>query len=139
MTDAGAAGPDGSRGTVLIVEDNADNRLIYRTILEYHGFAVIEAEDGEEGVRRARDEAPSAVLMDISLPLIDGHEATRILKADAATRSIPVIALTAHAMAGDRARATAAGCDAYIAKPLRYQELYAAIGSLLAREEPQAP
>lgn len=110
-------GIDGAGETVLIVEDNADNRLIYRTILEHHGFTVIEAEDGEEGVRRARADAPSAVLMDISIPVLDGHEATRILKADAATASIPVIALTAHAMAEDRKRAADAGCDAYIAKP----------------------
>lgn len=103
--------------TVLIVEDNRDNRTIYRTILEYFGFRVLEAVDGAQGVRHARELRPDLVLMDISIPIIDGHQATRILKADPATASIPIIALTAHNSEEDRELAVSAGCDAYIAKP----------------------
>ncbi|HET7461771.1 MAG TPA: response regulator [Longimicrobium sp.] len=99
------------------MEDNRDNRTIYRTILEFFGFRVLEATDGEQAVRLTRDLHPDLVVMDISIPLIDGYEATRILKADPATASIPIIALTAHAGEEDRALAAAAGCDAYIAKP----------------------
>lgn len=104
--------------TILLVEDNEDNRTIYRLLLEHHGYRVVEATDGEEGVRRAREERPALVLMDISIPIIDGWEATRILKADPATASIPVIALTAHALPADRARAAEVGCDGYLAKPV---------------------
>ena len=104
---------------VLIVEDNLDNRTIYRTILEHFGFHVLEAMDGEHGVRLVRELLPDLVLMDISIPIIDGHEATRMLKSDPATASIPIIALTAHSMEEDRALAAAAGCDAYISKPAR--------------------
>jgi two-component system, cell cycle response regulator DivK len=86
-----------------------DNRTIYRIRLEHFGFRVIEAADGESGIRKAREERPDVVLMDISIPLIDGHEATRILKADPAMAAIPIIALTAHAMAEDHARAAEAG------------------------------
>ena len=103
--------------TVLLVEDNLDNRTIYRTILEHFAFQVLEAMDGEQGVRLARELLPDIVLMDISIPIIDGHEATRILKADPTTASIPIIALTAHATREDRALAAEAGCDAYISKP----------------------
>jgi CheY-like chemotaxis protein len=116
---------------VLIVEDNGDNRAIYRTILEHYGYRVIEAEDGEVGIRRVREERPDVVLMDISIPLIDGLEATRILKANPATAAIPIIALTAHAMVEDRARAAEAGCDAYIAKPAEPKHVAAVVGRLL--------
>jgi two-component system, cell cycle response regulator DivK len=123
---------DGSGATVLIVEDNLDNRIIYRTILEHSGFLVIEAEDGVTGVRLARERRPDLVLMDISIPVIDGHEATRILKADPATASIPIVALTAHAMAEDRIRAADAGCDGYLAKPAEPKHVVAEVLRLLA-------
>jgi two-component system cell cycle response regulator DivK len=106
------------RKTVLLVEDNEDNLVVYRTILDHVGYAVLEARDGEEGVRRARLELPDLILMDISIPKLDGWEATTRLKADAATRAIPVIALTAHALDEDRKRAANAGCDGYLAKPI---------------------
>jgi CheY-like chemotaxis protein len=85
--------------TVLLVEDDRDNRAIYRTILEHSGYLVIEAEDGETGVQLARQHRPALVLMDISIPVLDGWAATRILKSDPATAAIPIIALTAHALA----------------------------------------
>jgi CheY-like chemotaxis protein len=104
--------------TILLVEDNLDNRTIYRTILEHRGYNVLEAEDGEMGIRMAREQSPALILMDISIPKVDGWEATRILKADPQTAGIPVIALTAHAMAQDRAKAAEVGCDGYLAKPV---------------------
>ena len=97
------------------------------------GHAVLSARDAETGLTIARSEHPDLVLMDIQLPGMDGFKATGVLKADAATRDIPVIALTSMAMKEDRERSESAGCDAYIAKPLRYRELYAAIERLLAR------
>ncbi|HEY0095331.1 MAG TPA: response regulator [Archangium sp.] len=104
--------------TILLVEDNADNQAIYSTILEHVGFTVIQAWDGEEGVRLARERLPDLIFMDVSIPRIDGLEATRLLKADPSTAAIPVVALTAHAMAEDRERAMEAGCDGYLAKPV---------------------
>src|SRR5690554_2403128 len=98
------------RALVLMVEDNIDNRGIYRTILEHSGIAVIEAEDGETGVRMATEQLPDLILMDVSLPIIDGWQATRMLKEDPRTSRIPVIALTAHALTTDRQRAIEAGC-----------------------------
>jgi len=109
---------DATKKTVLLVEDNEDNLVVYRTILDHVGYNVLEARDGEEGVSRARQEHPDLILMDISIPKIDGWEATRRLKADQATRDIPIIALTAHALEEDRERALAAGCDGYLAKPV---------------------
>ena len=103
---------------ILLVEDNEDNRLVYRTILDHFGFEVLEAADGEEGIRRARADDPDLILMDVSIPKIDGWEATRQLKADPQTASIPIIALTAHALASDREKAREAGCDGYLAKPV---------------------
>ena len=103
--------------TVLLVEDNEDNLRIYSTILNFSGYHVIEATDGEAGVEAARRNMPSIILMDISVPKLDGWEATRQLKADPATAGIPIIALTAHALASDEARAREVGCDGYIAKP----------------------
>jgi len=103
---------------VLLVEDNEDNRIIYRTILEHEGYRVMEAGDGEEALLRARQDHPDLILMDVSIPLVDGWEATRRLKADTATARIPVIALTAHALPADRAMAEEVGCDGYLAKPI---------------------
>lgn len=103
--------------TVLLVEDNEDNRIVYSTILEHFGYTVIEALNGEEGIAKARSEMPDLILMDISIPVIDGWEATQVLKRDPATRAIPIIALTAHALAADREKAFEVGCDSYLAKP----------------------
>ena len=103
--------------TVLIVEDNDDNLSIYSTILKFSGYVVIEATDGEAALEAARHGAPAMILMDVSIPKIDGLEVTRMLKADPATANIPIVALTAHALPGDRAQAMAVGCDGYIAKP----------------------
>lgn len=103
---------------VLLVEDNDDNRAIYRMILEHSGYDVLEAADGEEGIRLAREDVPDLILMDISIPKIDGWQATRTLKADAGTREIPIIALTAHAMGSDRETAREVGCSGYLAKPV---------------------
>ena len=104
--------------TVLLVEDNEDNLIVYRTILDHVGYRVIEARDGEEGVARARADQPDLILMDVSLPKMDGWEATRRIKADEGTRQIPIIAVTAHALDDDREKATQVGCDGYLAKPV---------------------
>lgn len=103
---------------ILLVEDNPDNRDIYRTILEHVGYEVIEAHDGEEGIALAREHLPDLILMDISIPKIDGWEATRILKGEAPTAHIPIVALTAHALSTDRQRALEVGCDGYLPKPV---------------------
>src|SRR4051794_24092581 len=103
--------------TVLLVEDNEDNLLIYSTILRHSGFEVIEARDGQAGVESAKRDQPNIILMDVSIPIIDGLEATRQIKADPATKHIPIIALTAHALSSDERKATEAGCDGYISKP----------------------
>ncbi len=119
--------------TVLIVEDNEDNRIVYSTILRHHGFRVTEALDGEEGIAKARRDLPDIILMDISIPLIDGWEVTQTLKRDGATSHIPVIALTAHAMPGDRERAMEVGCDGYLAKPCEPRAVLAEVNRLLSR------
>ena len=103
--------------TVLLVEDNEDNRIVYATILQHFGYVVMEALNGEEGIAKARNERPDLILMDISIPVIDGWEATQVLKRDPETRGIPIIALTAHALASDREKAMEVGCDSYLAKP----------------------
>ena len=103
--------------TVLLVEDNEDNRIVYSTILRHFGYTVTEALNGEEGIAKARSEKPDLILMDISIPVIDGWEATQVLKRDHETRGIPIIALTAHALASDREKAMEVGCDSYLAKP----------------------
>jgi CheY-like chemotaxis protein len=118
--------------TILLVEDNEDNQAIYRTMLEHFGYDVIGAYDGEEGVRLAQQRKPDLILMDVSIPLLDGWEATRILKGDAATRHIPIIALTAHALAADRAKATAVGCDGYLPKPVEPRLVVQEVEKLLA-------
>lgn len=121
-----------SVATILIVEDNADNRDIYTTILRHHGYEVAEAETGEEGLVQAARLLPALILMDVSMPGIGGLEATRRLKADPATASIPVIAVTAHAMAEDRAKAEAAGCDGYLAKPVEPRRVLEEVARVLA-------
>jgi CheY-like chemotaxis protein len=116
---------------ILLVEDNEMNRDMLSRRLERRGFEVIVAVDGEDGVARAKAEAPDVILMDLSLPGIDGWEATRQLKADDGTRRIPVLALTAHAMAGDRERALAAGCDDFDTKPVDLPRLVSKLEGLL--------
>ncbi len=103
--------------TILIVEDNEDNRIVYSTMLRHFGFTVLEAENGAEGILRARSGLPDLILMDIAIPLVDGWEAVQRLKKDPATAGIPIVALTAHAMPADRERAIQVGCDGYLAKP----------------------
>jgi two-component system cell cycle response regulator DivK len=126
---------DGSSppATILLVEDNEDNQAIYHAILSHRGYTVLQALDGAEGVRLAREHLPAVIVMDISMPVLDGYEATRMLKADPATVHIPVIALTAHAMAEDRQRAHDAGCDAYLAKPAEPRAVAAEIELILSR------
>jgi CheY-like chemotaxis protein len=118
---------------ILLIEDNEMNRDMLSRRLIKRGYDVVIAVDGREGVDKARTEAPALVLMDMSLPVLDGWEATRELRANPATRSIPVIALTAHAMAGDREKAMAVGCDDFDTKPIELERLLAKIEALLAR------
>ena len=119
--------------TVLLVEDNEMNRDMLSRRLERKGFTVILAMDGEEGIARAQADTPDLILMDMSLPLLDGWEATRRLKAQPQTQSIPVIALTAHAMSGDREKALEAGCDDYDTKPIELPRLLEKMAALLER------
>ena len=116
---------------VLLVEDNEMNRDMLSRRLVRRGFEVVVAVDGAQGVSAATEQRPDIILMDMSLPVLDGWEATRRLKADDATRSIPVIALTAHAMSGDRDKALDAGCDDYDTKPIELPRLLEKIGRLL--------
>ena len=123
---------------VLVIEDNPANMKLASLLLRNAGHSVLCAVDAETGLTMARACHPDLILMDIQLPGMDGLAATALLKQDPATIAIPVIALTAMAMKEDQEKTEVAGCDAYIAKPLRYQELYAAIEHLLAKAEPQA-
>jgi two-component system cell cycle response regulator DivK len=118
---------------VLVVEDNPANMTLAKFLLESAGHAVLSAKDAETGVTVARAEHPDLVLMDVQLPGMDGLQATALLKGDESTRAIPVIALTALAMKGDEERILAAGCDGYIAKPMRYKEFLATVDAQLAR------
>jgi CheY-like chemotaxis protein len=113
--------------TILIVEDNEDNLVIYSTILSHVGYRVLEARDGETGIRMAHTEHPDLILMDVSIPVIDGWEATRRLKADPETANIPIFALTAHALESDRERAKAVGCDGYLPKPAEPRTVLATV------------
>lgn len=117
--------------TILVVEDNPANMTLAAFLLESAGHSVLRATDAESGVTLARAERPDLILMDIQLPGMDGLDATALLKRDEATRTIPVVALTALAMKGDEERIRAAGCDGYIAKPMRYREFLAAISERL--------
>ena len=122
--------------TLLLVEDNEENRDGLARHLRRKGFEVLVAADGRQGLEAARGGAPDLVLMDMSLPVLDGWEATRQLKADPHTRHIPVIALTVHAMAGDREKALAAGCDEYDTKPVEVSRLLGKIQTLLGAAPP---
>lgn len=116
---------------ILLVEDNLDNRTIYRTILEVSACTVVEAVDGPGAFGRARELRPALILMDISIPLVDGWEATRILKQNPSTAAIPVVALTAHALPEDRRRAEEVGCDAYLARPVEPRRVVEEVKRLL--------
>jgi CheY-like chemotaxis protein len=119
---------------ILLVEDSEMNRDMLARRLAKRGYEVVIAVDGAQGVTLAQTEAPDLILMDMTLPVLDGSEATRQLKAAPATRSIPVIALTAHAMAGDREKALEAGCDDYDTKPIELERLLGKIEVLLKKE-----
>jgi two-component system cell cycle response regulator DivK len=124
---------------VLLVEDNELNRDVLSRRLQRKGYEVAQAVDGQQGLEAARAEKPDLILMDMSLPGLDGWEATRLLKADPETRGIPVIALTAHAMAGDREKALEAGCDDYDTKPIEWPRLLAKVEAALARRPDSPP
>ena len=123
---------------ILVVEDNPTNMVLSTFLLESADYEVISATNAEVGVAMAREAHPDLILMDIQLPGMDGLEATALLKADEATRNIPVIALTALAMKGDEERILAAGCDGYIAKPLDYKDFLTVIKATLAKRSESA-
>jgi len=122
--------------TVLLVEDNPHNRKIFSGMLTHAGFVVVEAEDGHQALAAVGIEKtlPDIILMDLSIPGVDGWEVTRRLKADARTRTVPIIALTAHAMRGDEERARAAGCDHYLAKPISPKKVVDEVRKILKME-----
>jgi len=121
MNDRGIR--EGSVRKVLVVEDDQDNREMVIKVLKHNGYRAIEAVDGEQAVERAKAENPDLILLDLYLPKMDGYEVTRRLKGDQGLQHIPIIALTAHAMKGNREDALAAGCDGYITKPINVREL----------------
>lgn len=112
-----------AEGRILYVEDNFDNRILIKRVLEAEGYTVIEAKSGREGLELARTGSPDLILMDINLPDVDGYECTRLLQAADATRAIPILALTANVLEGDRQKALGAGCSGYVAKPIDVDEL----------------
>ena len=116
---------------ILVVEDTEDNRQILRDLLSMAGYDLIEANDGAEGVARASEHKPDLILMDIQMPVMDGYEATRRIKADPALKAIPIIAVTSYALSGDEEKARAAGCDAYVAKPFSPREMLAKVREML--------
>jgi two-component system cell cycle response regulator DivK len=118
---------------ILLVEDNEMNRDMLSRRLVRRGFEVVFAMDGQQGIDFARSEQPDIILMDMGLPVVDGWEATRRVKADAATRSVPVIGLTAHAMSGDREKTIEAGCDDYDTKPVEFDRLIGKIERLIGK------
>jgi two-component system, cell cycle response regulator DivK len=121
-----------SKATILLVEDNEDNQAIYRTILEHFDYTVLDARNGQRGIEIARESHPDLILMDISIPVIDGWTAIRTLKEDEATAEIPIVALTAHALQSDREKAMQLGCDGYLAKPVEPREVIAEVGRILS-------
>jgi two-component system cell cycle response regulator DivK len=125
--------------TVLLVDDDVHNQRIFEKVLRHAGFVVHQAASGEEALREARAHLPDLILMDLSIPVIDGWECTRQLKADEATRHIIILALTAHAMRGDPERAMAAGCDGYIPKPVSPKKLVEEVQNRLAARAAAAP
>jgi two-component system cell cycle response regulator DivK len=125
---------------ILLIEDNPQNRDALSRRLERRGYQVVLANDGEQGVAMARSESPDVILMDMNLPVLDGWEATRMIRTTAETQSLPIIALTAHAMSGDRQKTIEAGCDDYHTKPVELPRLLAQIEAILKnRANPSAP
>lgn len=124
------------RPRVLLVDDYSDAREMYSEYLKYSGFDVVEAANGVEALERALDSSPDIILMDLSLPVMDGWEATRRLKQDARTAGIPVVALTGHALSGILEGAKTAGCDAFVTKPCLPEDLVMQIRSVLAQNNP---
>ena len=122
---------------ILVIEDQEDNRQILRDLLTSADFEVIEAEDGQAGLVAAADHRPDLILMDMQLPILDGYEATRRLKADTALHAIPVIAVTSYASSSDVDKARAAGCDAFISKPFSPRQLLAKIREYLSPAAPR--
>jgi two-component system cell cycle response regulator DivK len=116
---------------ILVVEDHEDNRQILRDLLASAGYEMVEAENGEDGVAAAVAQRPDLILMDIQLPILDGYEATRRIKANPALAEIPIIVVTSYALSGDEDKARAAGCDAYVAKPYSPRQLLARIKDFL--------
>jgi two-component system cell cycle response regulator DivK len=123
-----------SKKRILIIEDQDDNRAIMRDLLSTAGYDLIEAGDGGEGVELAKTERPDLILMDIQLPVLDGYEATRRIKANTELKSIPIIAVTSYALSGDDVKARAAGCDGYVTKPFSPRELLAKVREYLPIE-----
>ena len=123
--------PDTAQPLVLVVDDFQDNREMYAEYLAYCGFRVIEAKNGKEAIEQAFAQSPNVIIMDLSLPVMDGWEATRRLKADGRTKAIPVIALTGHALQGHSKGALDAGCDAFVAKPCLPDQLVLEIKRML--------
>ena len=116
---------------ILVIEDQPDNRTILRDLLTAAGFTVLEAEDGEAGIAMALAERPDLILMDIQMPLVDGYEATRRIKAQPDMAAVPIIAVTSYALAGDETKTKAAGCDGYVAKPFSPRALLAEVRRFL--------
>ena len=119
---------------ILIVEDQEDNRAILRDLLSTAGYELIEATNGQEGVELAQQQRPDLILMDINLPVIDGYEATRRIKGDAALIATPIIAVTSYALSGDEAKARTAGCDGYVTKPFSPRQLLAKLREYLGED-----
>lgn len=117
--------------TIAIIEDNLSNMKLIKTVLEHAGYQTVSAENADKGIPLIRESLPDLILMDIHMPGTDGLMATRILKADSTTRHIPVIAVTARAMEGDRENILASGCDGYTSKPIRYKEMLNLIESII--------
>jgi two-component system, cell cycle response regulator DivK len=120
-----------TRRTVLVVEDFEDNRAILRDLLTYAGYDVVEAADGEAGVSKARAIRPDLIVMDLQLPVLDGYEATRLIRRQAGLGAVPIIAVTSFALPGDEEKARGAGCDHYVTKPFSPRELLATIRNFL--------
>ena len=118
---------------ILMIEDSEDNRQIIRDLMESVGYNLIEAEDGAAGVAMAIEHRPDLILMDIQLPVMDGYEACRRIKADPELRHIPIIAVTSYALSGDETKTKAAGCDGYVAKPFSPRQLLAKMNEFLER------
>ena len=116
---------------ILVVEDTEDNRQILRDLLGMAGYDMIEAHDGAEGVAQAAQHKPDLILMDIQMPVMDGYEATRRIKANPELKGIPIVAVTSYALSGDEEKARAAGCDGYIAKPYSPRQMLAKVREIL--------